>query len=171
MTSFYLNYPFKDVVLKYSHILQYWGVRTQEFWGHTTQSIIATVFSWLYHGNSLLHFLSASFPYSPKAHCSLSSQNEFSEVHIISHHFCAENARLRPRMKCACRSTGTIWPQLCTTLRLPICLPFSLHQLPWTSVVSANIPSLFWGIWAMLFFPLGKFFQSFMAGFFGSSPQ
>lgn len=29
MTSFYLNYLFKDLVCKYSHLLRYWGLGCQ----------------------------------------------------------------------------------------------------------------------------------------------
>ena len=120
MTSFYLNYLFKDLS---PHIVTFcssggWSLNIRIV-GHTTQSITATAFSCCYHSYSHLHFLSASSPHSRKAYRPHSSQSDFSEVHIMLHHSCAENTTMATRIKSKCRHTEPIWPHPCITLWPP----------------------------------------------------
>ena len=65
MTSFYLNYLFKDCVSKYSHILKYWvGIRTSVIWIQSIIRIFVTFIKWIDFNTFSLYTFSFLFHYN-----------------------------------------------------------------------------------------------------------
>lgn len=80
-------------------------------------------------------------------------------MQIISQHSCTENTAVKTRMKFISRCLQALLTAPSHLSAFTSHLTFTLHQLPWPSIVSSNIPSFALGILVVLSFLLRKFFQ------------